>query len=54
MVVVADVLTKSSRYPVRMNIAASRAFGALRAVASSHELEKDPILCKILALQEGA
>jgi hypothetical protein len=54
VVLIVDILTESSRYPVRMNIAASRAFGALRVVASSHELEKDPILCKVVALQEGA
>jgi hypothetical protein len=43
---VAAVLTKSWRYPVRMNIAASRAFGALRIVASRCEIEKDPVLRK--------
>jgi hypothetical protein len=42
------VLTAASRYPVRMNIAASRAFGALRVVVSPHELENDPILAKVV------
>ena len=32
------------RYAVRMNIAVSRAFGALRVVAGRHEVERDPIL----------
>ena len=46
VVVVADVDTAVSRYPVRMNIAVSRAFGALRVVASRRELAKDPVLSK--------
>jgi hypothetical protein len=44
MVIVGDVSPDSSRYPVRMNIAVSRAFGALRVVASRGELRKDPVL----------
>lgn len=47
MVIVGDVSTEASCYPVRMNIAASRAYGALRVVASRSEIEKDPILKKI-------
>ena len=47
MVIIGDVSTEASRYPVRMNIAASRAYGALRVVASRREIEKDPILKKI-------
>ena len=44
MVIIADVKTESERYTVRMNIAVSRAFGALRVVAGRHEVERDPIL----------
>jgi len=51
VVIVADVLTETSRYPVRMNIAVSRAFGALRVVASRREIEKDPILKKVVEMQ---
>jgi hypothetical protein len=47
MVIVGDVSPDSSRYPVRMNIAVSRAFGALRIVASRGELEKDPVLRQV-------
>lgn len=48
MVIIGDVSTAASSYPVRMNIAASRAYGALRVVASHREIEKDPILKKIV------
>lgn len=47
VVVVADVLTGAERYPVRMNIAVSRAFGALRVVAGRGEVERDKILLDI-------
>lgn len=50
MVIIGDVLTEASRYPVRMNIAASRAYGALRVVASRREIEKDPILNRIIEM----
>lgn len=33
-----------------MNIAVSRAFGALRVVVTGRELEKDEILMRIIAL----
>ena len=46
-VIIGDVKTESSRYPVRMNIAVSRAFGALRIVASETEVRNDPILKRI-------
>lgn len=49
VVIVADLKTEASRYPVRMNIAVSRAFGALRIVASKREIEKDPILSRLPA-----
>ena len=38
------------RFPIRMNIAVSRAFGALRVVVPRGELEKDAILMRIIAL----
>jgi hypothetical protein len=50
MVIIGDVLTEASRYPVRMNIATSRAYGALRVVASREEIEKDPILGRVADL----
>ena len=50
VVVVADVLTSAERYAVRMNIAVSRAFGALRVVAGRGEVERDPVLTKLMAL----
>jgi hypothetical protein len=50
VVIVGDVLTTAPRYPVRMNIAASRAFGALRIVASRGEIERDPILMKVVEI----
>jgi len=46
VVIIADVLTESSRYPVRMNIAVSRAFGALRIIVLRKELAADDILRK--------
>jgi len=47
VVIVSDVSPEASRYPVRMNIAVSRAFGALRVVAPKGEIEKDPILKRV-------
>jgi hypothetical protein len=47
VVIVGDVKTGSSRYPVRMNIAVSRAFGALRIVVPQAEVKMDPILKRI-------
>lgn len=49
-VVIADVKTEAVRYNVRMNIAISRTFGALRVVVSRSELEKDSILKWIVDL----
>jgi len=37
------------RYAVRMNIAVSRAFGALRLVVPRREVEKDKILWRLLS-----
>lgn len=54
VVIVGDVLTEASRFPVRMNIAASRAFGALRIVAPRREIEKDPILKGVAELNASA
>lgn len=51
LVIVADLTTEAGRYPVRMNIAVSRAFGALRIVAPKREIEKDSILLKVVELQ---
>ncbi|MBE3047500.1 hypothetical protein IMZ48_34305 [Candidatus Bathyarchaeota archaeon] len=44
VVIVADVKTEAERYAVRMNIAISRAFGALRVVVPRREVERDPVL----------
>ena len=52
MVIIGDVSTEASRYPVRMNIAASRAYGALRVVASRREIEKDPILKRVAEMHD--
>jgi hypothetical protein len=49
-VIIDDVKTEAERYAVRMNIAVSRAFGALRVVVPRGELEKDAILMRIIAL----
>jgi len=51
VVIVADVLTSAERYAVRMNIAVSRAFGALRVVVSKSEAEKDPVLRHIVNIK---
>jgi len=48
MVIVADVAPGTGRYAVRMNIAVSRASGALRIVVSRGELDKDPILKRLV------
>jgi len=48
VVIVADIKTEAERYAVRMNIAVSRAFGALRVVVPRRELEKDGLLGKII------
>jgi len=50
VVIVADVKTEAERYAVRMNIAVSRAFGALRVVLPRRELEKDKILGRVAGL----
>ena len=50
VVIIADIKTEAERYAVRMNIAVSRAFGALRVVVPGSELEKDGILMRIIAL----
>ena len=50
VVIVADVKTEAERYAVRMNIAVSRAFGALRVVVPRRELEKDKILGRVAGL----
>lgn len=47
VVVVADVDPAVRRYQVRMNIAASRAFGALRVVVSRSALARDPLLKRV-------
>ena len=46
VVIVSDIKIAADRYAVRMNIAISRAFGALRVVVAKSELEKDSILKK--------
>jgi hypothetical protein len=46
-VIVADVKTEAERYAVRMNIAVSRAFGALRIIVPRKELEADEILRQV-------
>ena len=48
VVIIADVKTEAERYPIRMNIAVSRAFGALRVVLPRRELEKDGLIGKIM------
>lgn len=50
VVIIADVKTEAERYAVRMNIAVSRAFGALRVVVPESELEKDEILKRVAEL----
>jgi len=47
VVIVADVKTEAERYAVRMNIAVSRAFGALRIIVPRKELEADEILRQV-------
>ncbi len=50
VVIVSDIKTAADNYNVRMNIAVSRAFGALRVVVTRSELEKDPILTSVSAI----
>jgi hypothetical protein len=52
IIIIADVKTEAERYPIRMNIAVSRAFGALRVVASRREVERDPILGRVAEIAE--
>jgi len=53
-VIVADIKTEVKRYNVRMNIAISRAFGALRVVVPQGELERDEILRRVAGLSVGS
>ena len=53
VVIVADVKTEAERYNVRMNIAVSRAFGALRAVVPRGEVERDKIILDISCINRG-
>jgi hypothetical protein len=53
VVIVADVKTDAERYAVRMNIAVSRAFGALRVVVPRRELERDGILKRVAELAQA-
>ena len=48
VVIVADVKTEAERYAVRMNIAVSRAFRALRVVLPRREVESDSVLQRTL------
>ena len=48
VVIVADVDTAVEKYTVRMNIAVSRAFGALRVVVGRRELERDEVLRRVV------
>jgi hypothetical protein len=52
-VIIADIKTEAERYAVRMNIAVSRAFGALRVVVTGGELEKDKILLDMSCINRG-
>jgi len=54
VVIVADVKTAAERYGVRMNIAISRAFGALRVVVPQRELDRDEILKRVAGLSVGS
>ena len=49
VVIVADVKTDAERYNVRMNIAVSRAFGALRIVIPPKQLASDEILRRVIS-----
>ncbi len=53
VVIIADIKTEVERYAVLMNIAVSRAFGALRVAVPGSELEKDGILKRIAELTEA-
>jgi hypothetical protein len=52
-VIIDDVKTEAERYAVRMNIAVSRAFGALRVVVPRGELERDKILLNTSCINRG-
>jgi len=51
-VIVADV-DAGERYAVRMNIAVSRAFGALRVVVGRREMERDEVLRRVVGIGGG-
>ena len=51
VVIVADVKTDAERYNVRMNIAVSRAFGALRIVIPPKQLASDEILRRVVEIE---
>jgi hypothetical protein len=46
-IIVTDLQHEVEQYNIRMNIAVSRAFGALRVVGASREMEKDPIISRV-------
>ena len=46
--IVADLKTEAERYAVRMNIAVSRAFGALRVVLPRRVVERDSVFQRAL------
>jgi hypothetical protein len=50
MVIISDIKAAADKYGTRMNIAISRAVGALRIVVARSELEKDPILKRIVEI----
>ena len=43
--------TEAERHAVRMNIAVSRAFGALRVVAPRREMERDGVFGGLVAIK---
>jgi len=49
VVIIADVKTEAERNAVRMNIAVSRAFGALRVVVPRREVENNKNLRRLLS-----
>lgn len=53
VVIVADVKTETERHGVRMNIGVGRAFGALRAVVSKNELQRDAVLSRVVDVAAG-
>ena len=50
VVIVADVDAAVEKYAVRMNIAVSRALGALRVVLGRRELERDEVLRRVVGM----